>query len=1050
MRRARRLFARVLDAPGGLAIETIHGFCQSLLRRFPVEAGVPPHFQVMEERDAAELMTAAREEMLTHARSGVDARLTKALATLTAVANEDTFGELMRALAGERGRLARLIDTFGSLTGAATELRLRLGLAADENEASLVASACGDRAFDAAGLRSLLPAMMEAGKTDMQRAAAMATFLAADADERPPLFDDWCGAFLTKAGEPFAKPCTKEVEAAAPGAGAILVAEAERLVAVNDQRRAARTAVATEALLALAGAQLDLYRRHKTERALLDYDDLIQRAVRLLDESAPAWVHYKLDQGIDHVLIDEAQDTNPEQWTVVERLTQEFFAGRGTREEGRRTVFAVGDVKQSIFGFQRADPAEFPAMRARFAKAVPEAGGRWEEIALSTSFRSTPAVLRAVDLVFAQAEASDGVAEPGERITHAAWRAGSAGHVELWPAVEPRAVEEPLAWQPPTRRTSGDDPQVRLASLLARRIRAMIDGERLEASGRPIRAGDVLVLVRQRTYFVEALVRALKALNVPVAGTDRMVLTEQLAVMDLIALGKVLLLPEDDLTLATVLKGPLIGLSEDELFTLAWNRPAGRSLWDALRTRMDEPVFGPARTALTELLGMADRLPPHELFARILTRGGKAKLLARLGVEAEDAINEFMALTLAHERLHPPSLQGFLAWVERGAEEIKRDLDAAAGAVRIMTVHGAKGLEAPVVILADTTRVPRHHGPQFFWTGERGAEIPLWAPRSEDLDPVGRAAKADADRAREQEYRRLLYVAMTRAADRLIVCGWKTKREAGAGCWYNLIASGLEGAGGTEPVEDEFLAAAGETAGNTVTRLATPQTKPVAPQPPRTVPTKSGPLPAAWRLPPEAEPNPPRPLAPSRPAGAEPPVRSPFGVDDGWRYRRGRIIHRLLELLPDLAPARRPVAMKRFLDRARWGLDEEGQAEIARVVTGVLVNPDFAPLWAPRSRAEVPVVGMVGRYAVSGQIDRLAEVGDDVHVVDYKSDRPPPVDAKHVPRVYLGQMAAYRALLTAVYPGKRIVCALLWTDGPTLMRLADAQLEEALSLILRP
>ncbi|HEY1719679.1 MAG TPA: double-strand break repair helicase AddA [Magnetospirillaceae bacterium] len=1050
MRRARRLFAAVLDAPGGLAIETIHGFCQSLLRRFPLEAKVPPHFQVMEERDAAELMADARETMLARARAGVDMHLAAALAAVTAVANEETFAELMRALARERGRVAQMIARFGSLAGTTAELRRILGIGSEETEATVIAAACADNAFDVGALRGALSALNEGTKTDLKKAVAMMPFLAAGTNERPALFDDWCPAFLTKEGQPLARFCTEGVEKKMPGTKTILSAEAARLVAINDRRRAARTAAATEALLTLAGMQLGTYRAEKAQRALLDYDDLILYALRLLDESAPAWVHYKLDQGIDHVLIDEAQDTNPEQWAVVQRLTAEFFAGRGAREDGGRTIFAVGDIKQSIFGFQRADPTQFPAMRDRFAEAVPAAHARWEPVVLDTSFRSTPAVLQAIDLVFAQPAATDGVAEPGQTITHNAARVGTGGRVELWPAVEPRVMDDIPAWEPPTRRVAGDDPQKRLAKLVAARIRTMIDHERIAATGRPIKPGDILILVRRRTPFVDALVRALKALDVPVAGTDRMILTEQLAVMDLLALGNVLLLPEDDLTLAAVLKGPLIGLSEDELFTLAWNRPAHGRLWDALRSRAEagEAPFAAAHAVLADLLALADRMPPHDLYARILTDGGKAKLLARLGVEAEDALDEFMALTLAYERLHPPSLQGFLAWVERGGEEIKRDLDIATSAVRIMTVHGAKGLEAPVVFLADTTQIPRHQGPQLFWIGERDEEIPLWAPRADDLDPVGRAARDREDQARMQEYRRLLYVALTRAADQLIVCGWKTLKASGEGCWYDLVRDGLSET--AEAIEDDFLAARDETAGSTVLRLTSPQTVPVKPAAAPEFRPEAGPIPVFLRQAPELEPDPPRPLAPSRPPGSEPPVRSPFGTDEGRRYRRGRIIHRLLELLPELPVDARDDAMRRFLARDRWALDDEAQAEIVTVVTGVLAEPSFAPLFGPGSRAEVPVVGMVGRFAVSGQIDRLLVEDDHVRIVDYKSDRPPPATVDGVSPLYLRQMAAYRALLGAVYPGRRVLCALLWTDGPTLMSLPDSLLDEALSRLLQP
>lgn len=1048
LKTARRLFAAVVDAPGGLPIQTIHGFCQSLLRRFPLEAGVAPHFQVMDERDAGELMTAAREALLAAARRETEPRLSAALATVTGFAGETAFTALMRALTGERSRLARLESRYRTLDGAIDAISASLGLAPGESEATIVAAACADAAFNAPALRSALAALRAGGAGDVRKGEAMAPWLEADSADRARLFEAWCGAFLTREGQPFAKPCTKAVEEAAPGTAAILAGEAARLAAVRDRRLAARIAAATAALLTLAWRQIELYQRRKEVRALLDYDDLILATLRLLDETASAWVHYKLDQGIDHVLIDEAQDTNPDQWQVVERLTAEFFAGRGTHEAGSRTLFAVGDVKQSIFGFQRADPLLFSEMRERMAIAVPAAGGHWHEVALETSFRSTEAVLAAVDLVFNSEAGRDGVTEGGA-VLHRAWRAGMAGAVEVWPAVAPRPAEEPEAWMPPVRRLEADDPRGRLARLLARRIRALLDrGEILASKGRPIRPGDILVLVRRRNEFVEEFVRALKSLAVPVAGADRMVLTQQMAVMDLMALGNFLLLPEDDLTLAAVLKGPLVGLSEEDLFALAWNRQA--SLWDALRRRAAEPPFAAAWGYLAGLLGLADHMPPHDLYARVLGEGGKTRLLARLGSEAEDPIDEFVNLTLAHERLHPPSLQNFLRWVEEGGEEIKRDLESGIDAVRVMTVHGAKGLQAPIVILPDTMQVPQRQSPTLLWHGPRGRELPLWVPRADDHDKTAEAARTLADRAREREYRRLLYVALTRAEDRLIVCGWKTRRPTPPGCWYFLVHDALENAPGVEALDDPFLAAAGETEGCQVLRLscaqsAAPETEALGIE---RVVTEA--VPAFLRTSPPPEPTPPRPLAPSRPDGEEPPVRSPFGEDDGRRYRRGRIIHRLLQLLPEVADELRAEAARRFLARPGAGAAAEAREAIVAEVLAVLGDPAFAALFGPGSQGEVPVVGRVGSRIVSGQIDRLLVTADAVLLVDFKTDRPPPPSPERTPPVYLRQIAAYRALLAQIYPGRPLACALLWTDGPVLMRLPEALLDAAAEALLAP
>ncbi|MBX9634374.1 MAG: UvrD-helicase domain-containing protein, partial [Magnetospirillum sp.] len=572
MTRARRLFAHVLDVPGGMHMETIHAFCQSLLRRFPLEAELAPHFQVMDDRDAGELLEEAKEEVLTRARHGDDSALAQALADITGRIHETAFPELMGELSSDRGRLKRLLDRHGGVMGIIAELRRMLGLESDDTPDSIIAKACADAAFDVEGCRHAMRALLTGTKTDVERGQVMERWLA-DPDGRAAGFGKYKLAYLTATDGTIRKTlCTKKI-ADIPGVEAALRDEAERLVRVMDRLKSATIAQCTASLLILGQALLASYERRKQGRALMDYDDLILAARDLLAKDGVApWVLFKLDGGIDHVLIDEAQDTNPDQWAVVGALTEEFFAGRGAREQ-MRTVFAVGDVKQSIYSFQRADPKAFDDMRRRFAEHVPLAGRKWAEIPLNLSFRSTGAVLDAVNRLFAEGSpARDGVAAPGEDITHLAFRSGAAGRVEVWPPVEPRAVDEVPPWKPPVERISGDSPRTRLARLVARKVKAMVSSDTLESQGRPVRAGDVMVLLRRRGLFVEDLVRELKALDVPVAGADRMVLTEQMAVMDLMALGNFLLLPEDDLTLATVLKSPLVGLSEDQLFRLAWNR----------------------------------------------------------------------------------------------------------------------------------------------------------------------------------------------------------------------------------------------------------------------------------------------------------------------------------------------------------------------------------------------------------------------------------------------------------------------------------------------
>jgi ATP-dependent helicase/nuclease subunit A len=864
----------------------------------------------------------------------------------------------------------------------------------------------------------------------------IADWLAAG-DGRIAAFDDYVKAFFTNdgAGARFKRLATVAIERDQPAVFACLEAEAERLQIIRQRRCAAGIYTATAAIARLGSAMIDAYERHKASRALLDYDDLILKTRDLLQRPGVApWVLFKLDGGLDHILVDEAQDTNPEQWEIVQLIAAEFFVGEGARD-ARRTVFAVGDAKQSIYSFQRADPAKFIAMRAHFERVAQE----WRRVPLEISFRSVAAVLAAVDATFVAEAANDGVALDGQVIRHIARRHGDAGLVELWPPVVPEQGGALGAWTPPLEQRAAHEPRARLAEAIAARIRDWLDrGERLEAHDRVIRPRDILVLVRRRGPFVAELVRHLKKRRVPVAGVDRMLLTEQLAVEDMMALAQFLLLPEDNLTLACVLKSPLFGLSEEELFALAWRRPG--TLWAALRERRDEsPTFRRAADELGSLLARVDFVPPYELFAEVLSaRGARRAMLGRLGPEAADPLDELLAAALAYERSHGVSLQGFLHWLSAGAAEIKRDLDQAArDEVRILTVHGAKGREAPIVFLPDTLQMPVKT-PAILWDD---ADMPLWLVARDAPPRAAQAALDAAKRKRDQEYRRLLYVAMTRAADRLYVCGWQTKRPPPAGNWHALVKAGLEAAGAASfDFENEALPGIAAWSGNGL-RLRHEQTaKPSAARPALREAPRALLLPEwCWRIP-APEPAPPRPLAPSQPRVAEPPARSPLGDDRGAAFLRGRLVHRLLQSLPALAPGQRAAAAERFLALPVHGLGADEQRAILRETLAVLEHPDFAPLFGPGSVAEVPVVGLFGGRALSGQIDRLVVDGGSVLIVDYKTVRPVPAGLDEVPALYLDQLAAYRAAIAAVFPDKEIRCALLWTDGPMLMEIPHEML----------
>ncbi|HEY0421714.1 MAG TPA: 3'-5' exonuclease, partial [Rhodopila sp.] len=677
-----------------------------------------------------------------------------------------------------------------------------------------------------------------------------------------------------------------------------------------------------------------------------------------------------------------------------------------------------------------------------------DSGHLFKDVDLDVSFRSTAPVLRLVDAVFADPAARPGVVPDGETLTHYADRAGHAGMVEFWP-LAPRPDPAPhRPWTVPEQNQSQTSARQLLADTLADWIRAQTGGSvLLESKGRPLTAGDVLILVRRRDEFARALVRALKTRGVPVAGLDRLMLTDQPAVQDLMALADALLLPLDDLTFGCLLTSPLGGFTDDELSELAIDRPG--SLWDALRDRASErPSWQRAADFFQVLLARVDYVSPYTLFSEALgPLGGRARLFARLGAEAAEPIDELLNAALTYAARHPPSLQGFLHWLRRSGAEVKREPEAAGNLVRIMTVHGAKGLQAPLVIVPDTSGLPKDDG-SIVWADDSvtGRAVPLWAPRKEfRCDALDRLRAASRQRQME-EHNRLLYVALTRAEDRLLVCGWSAAHAPKDECWHSLVKRGFEAASAeTEPF--------GPWEGVAL-RLSAAQAVPAERPDVSARADHAGDLPAwlgaapGWSpAPPPPEPARPVPLAPSRPEGVDlgpvPATESPLAEDDAYgnRFRRGQLIHSLLQHLPSVVePNRRATAM-RFLDKPGHGLAANEAEQVADEVLAVMMHPELAPLFGPGSRAEVPLTGAVGNSVIGGLVDRLVVLPDVVLVADFKTNRRTPVRVEDTPVLYLRQMASYRAVLRAIFPGRAVRCALIWTREAKVTMLPDESLD---------
>ena len=1001
--RARTLFARAIETPGGLKIQTIHSFCAALLRRFPLEAGVSPQFRELDDRDQLRVIDDVLDALASDAPD--------VLRELAVQYSGETFSELALEVAGASDEfLTADLPSVADVFGVEPHLTLE-----DVHAAALEP---GDLDF----LASLVDLLRGSAKpTDHKLADFLSALKSLDIPEQ---LDGLASALLTgaSAAEPFSAKIGKiPTKGLREGAFAPHVTGFDdimrRVEHAHRLRLNLEAATRTAALRRFADIFLPAYEARKRDLGVLDFDDLIAKTRALLHNVDMTWILYRLDGGIDHVLVDEAQDTSPAQWSVIEALTAELTAGHGAREDVARTIFVVGDKKQSIYSFQGADARGFDLMRDRFGERLRGGAGLRTE-ALTFSFRSAPAILASVDSVF-QGTAAAGL---DQDLEHRPFYAEMPGRVDLWDLEEPEPGDEDPPWHDPVDRPARHSPRLRLADKVARHIGEMLENGTIQGENgtpRRITGGDILILVRGRGELFDAIIRACKGAGLPIAGADRLRVNAELAVRDLLALLSFLVLPDDDLSLATVLRSPLFGWSEADLYGLAQPRGDGVGLWQALRgAREDHPgTF----ERLTELRRRADFFRPYELLEYVLTCfGGRRAMLERLGPEAEDGIDELLNQALSYEQSEVPSLTGFLAFAHADDITIKRQIESSGDLIRVMTVHGAKGLEAPVVILPDTIHGGNHLRNTFLSSSGTG---PVWNVGSDRAPKALRALKSAAKEAAAEEDNRLLYVAMTRAANWLVVAGARGERAV-KDSWWSKIEAGMTttGARRIERGDSGFL------------RLET----------------------GIWPDAPERKDTDSETVSPARPgvglsSDAAPPSNSrrlvtpsalggdkvlPFEADTVApedAKARGTQVHRLLETLPALPRDSWSAAAARLLD-----LSPDDTAPLLAEASAVIeAAPD---VFAPEALAEVDLTaGLPGTNSVIvGAVDRLLPGDKTVRLVDFKTNAEVPHSPEVVPDGLLRQMGAYLIAAEQVWPDREIVLEILWTRTLTRMVLPHA------------
>ena len=994
---ARKLFARAIETPGGLRIQTIHSFCASLLRRFPLEAGVSPQFTELDDRAAKMLRSEIVEELAEYRAPDVMAEVALAYAG-------DDFSTMMQQVAGSRAGFAAAFDDAASQqlfghSGDSLAAILADVLLGGEAQllSALIAPLTASGPADARAADRL--AVLDVDQPGLALLAGLEDVLLTGEKSKDP-FSAKIGSFPTKALQKVVAPLM-------PGLDALML----RVEAARPRRISLMAAQKTAALHRFAAVFLPLYATRKAERGFLDFDDLITRAKLLLtDRSVAEWVLFRLDGGIDHILVDEAQDTSPDQWRVIELLAAEFTAGHGARDR-QRTLFVVGDKKQSIYSFQGADVAAFEVKRAEFQARFDAVGQKFQNEKLEHSFRSAPAILQLVDRCF-------GGDHPalGGLVSHLAFRTEKPGRVDLWPLVEPVKTDPDDNWDDPIGLIRETHHAARLAKSIADEIARMIAaGTRIvTADGtRAVHAGDFLILVQRRSDLFGEIIRACKKAGLPIAGADRLKLGAELAVKDLTALLAFLAVPEDDLSLAALLRSPLLGWTEGELYDLAQGRKG--YLWESLRASNDHPD---TQAILTDLRDRSDFLRPFDLIERVLTRhDGRRRLLARLGPEAEDGIDELLSQALSYEQTEVPSLTGFLIWLDSDEIVVKRQGDSEGSRIRVMTVHGAKGLESEIVILPDCADRQRRERDEIFTTA---SGVPIWKTPANLSPPLVTQIRAERLAAAEAENLRLLYVALTRARCWLIVAAAGKAEKPDS--WYRLVAAAMAGA--SPGVHGRLRQETGDWPDP-----APPVARAVAPD---------DPLPDWLEQPVARSPGPAEPVTPSGLGGAKVlPGEETGGRDADFAKARGTALHQLLELFPTLPQADWPLVAAARADPL---LAAELLAEARRVVG----SPDLANLFGPASLAEVPFAVPFRDKTLIGAVDRVVITPDRIFAVDFKSNRLIPATPEQVPEGLLRQMGAYDHALRLIYPDHHVETAILWTRTAQLMVLPPEIVRAAL------
>jgi ATP-dependent helicase/nuclease subunit A len=1029
---ARQLFTKALETPGGLKIQTIHAFAEKLLQLFPVEAGIAPGFKVMDDRETEDLIRAARSDIMSKAQTNDDSDLAGALAMVSEYASGSTFEALLSAVFANREVTQSLLGSENEYPSIRAAVAQTLGINARENRGQVLRELLkidGEAYLAAAHeTRGIVP--FGTGKFMLSK-SLMAVSLSVSSEER---LNSLRELYFKKDNDPRDKFYKNDFIPKFQRVADWLQEEKARVTDQIMTHDLHLRADMTASLLYLAQSIAKDFDRRKRAASMFDFADLIDRASQLLrDSPMTQWVLNKLDRGITHILVDEAQDTSPDQWKIILAIADEFFAGKGVEQKVKRTLFVVGDQKQSIFSFQGADAKAFQEVRNEVTKRVKSLDKKSPQISLLTSYRSVPEVLDFVDAVFPDEAAAALGLDPtdDERRKHESNRMTENGLVQFWPLIGNTETSEPDHWLVPTDRPPAGFHRSSLARKIAFTVKNWIGRRNIPSLGRTVTAGDILILLQSRGQLFSMIIAELRALGIDVAGADRIKLMESLAVQDLLAFAQVMLLPDDDYSLACILKSPFVPvpLTDDDLMELSLERKGQSLLSRLLAARNIKSVTN--ADFIEGFRKEASLLGPFSFFSKLLSLRRKEMQL-RLGPEARDATNALLDVAIDYEYEHDTSLSGFVAWFQSGETVLKREMQKPVNQVRLMTVHGAKGLESEIVFIPDAADEKNRRDVSLVYapTG-----LPVWAIGDLAQSSLIDQWRDTKKRMALEEHKRLLYVAMTRAKDELYIAGSRSSLQAKDGkdkefkdTWYHFIQIQIAGQQKVqmEQIEDPWSGGTAEHFGASPTSaIRTAETPAVASALPSWLlkPVALPPVPTSWsvtRLASEIAPTP----------------ESQKGLSFGIK------VHEFFRLMPQGDTTLRlsyaaEVAKRLELDPG-----------FLRNLTLRIEEPDLAPFFGSQSMAEVEILASLpSGQDMSGRVDRLRITDDHIYLLDYKTDtNPPPMLTADLHAVQ--QIALYCNSVVTAYPGRDAKVGVFWTASRHLDLLSTSLVTQACDLAL--